>query len=357
MATFNHRPTITQFLVQEYRRVLAEKSSASVTGDFTSLMIDIVRACKTISMYVNKGPKLGVLGVADSANVQGEQQKALDVLSNEVFIQCNQWAGHVGGMVSEELDEFYAIPKIYPRGKYLLAFDPLDGSSNIEVNVSVGTIFSIFKAPPEGEEVTADSFLQAGHEMVAAGYCLYGPQTTLVLSTGRGVNAFTLDQDVGEFILSTENMRVPPTCGEYSINQSNRRHWDPPVLRYVEGVEAGKSGPRGKDYTMRWCGSMVADVHRILTRGGIFLYPLDAKLRREGKTGRLRYLYEVAPMAFLIEAAGGRAIDGFKRVLEHKPTHIHERTSCILGSKEEVDMVEKFHQEWQAELAAAKATA
>jgi fructose-1,6-bisphosphatase I len=337
------RRTLTQFILEEHRRL--EAKGVAVSGEFTALLTDIATACKVISMLVNKGPKLGVLGAASTQNVQGEEQKTLDVLSDTVFRKANEYGGWVAGMVSEELPDFYPIPAQYPKGKYLLCFDPLDGSSNIEVNVSVGTIFAIFEMPEGKTEVDNEVFLQEGNKIVGAGYCVYGPQTTLVFSTGNGVNGFCLDQDVGEFYLAYQNMRVPEDTKEYAINASNRRHWDAPILRYIEEVEAGTEGPRRKDFNMRWVGSMVADVHRILTRGGVFMYPDDAKLRKSGLKGRLRYLYEVAPMAYLMEQAGGAATTGHQRALDIVPEQLHERTPVILGSKNEVILVEKYFAE------------
>ena len=263
--------TITQFIIEEQRRI------QGATGDFTSLLNDIVTACKVISNAVNKGALIGVMGSAHSENVQGETQKKLDVITNEIFIQSNEWAGHLAGMASEEMDDVYAIPAQYPRGKYLLVFDPLDGSSNVDVNISVGTIFSILRCPDNVTSPSAQDFLQPGVKQVCAGYALYGSSTMLVLTSGHGVNGFTLDRDIGEFILTHPNMTIPADTREFAINASNQRFWETPVQRYVEECLAGKTGPRGKDFNMRWVASMVAEVHRILMRGGIFMYPKDTK--------------------------------------------------------------------------------
>lgn len=339
------RVTFTRFVVEEFTQ---KKMAEGATGEFMSLLTDIASACKFIAMLVNKGPKLGVLGAASTQNVQGEEQKTLDVLSNDVFINHNSWGGRCAGMVTEEIEEWVPIPKQYQKGKYLLCFDPLDGSSNVAVNISVGTIFSILKIPDhldkdQDEDLTPAMFLQPGTEQVGAGYCLYGPQTTLVLTTGNGVNGFVLDLDLGEFILSFPNMSVPHACAEYSINHANRRHWDPPVRRYIEELEQGKEGPRKKDFSMRYVGSMVADVHRILTRGGVFMYPADAKMRKANVLGRLRLLYETHPLSLVMEQAGGRAIRGVDEALKYTPVGIHERGPIMMGSKDEIDLLQKYH--------------
>jgi fructose-1,6-bisphosphatase I len=246
-------------------------------------------------------------------------------------------------MASEEMDAIHVVPNRYPKGEYLLLFDPLDGSSNIEVNVSIGTIFSVLKMPEGDRGVEEQDFLQPGRQQVAAGYCVYGPQTTLVLTVGDGVSMFTLDREQGSFVLSDDNVRIPEDTKEFAINMSNMRHWDAPVRRYIDECLAGKEGPRGKDFNMRWVASMVADVHRILTRGGIFMYPWDK--REPNKPGKLRLMYEANPMGWLIEQAGGAATNGHQRVLDVQPKQLHERVSVILGSKNEVDRVTAYHQE------------
>jgi fructose-1,6-bisphosphatase I len=332
--------TITQFIIEEQRRI------EGATGDFTSLLNDIVTACKVISNMVNKGELIGVLGSAGSENVQGETQKKLDILTNEVFLKSNEWAGHLAAMASEEMDDVYPIPEKYPRGKYLLTFDPLDGSSNTDVNVSVGTIFSILKCPGEcAARPGAEGFLQQGTEQVAAGYALYGPSTMMVLTTGNGVNGFTLDADIVEFILTHPDMTIPADTREFAINASNMRHWEAPVKRYVDECMAGVEGPRGEDFNMRWVASMVAEVHRILMRGGIFMYPLDEKMKAKGTEGKLRLMYEGNPMAMIVEQAGGAASTGRERILEVKPTGLHQRVPVVLGSKNEVERVVSYHQE------------
>jgi fructose-1,6-bisphosphatase I len=332
--------TLTQFIIEEQRRI------AGATGDFTGLLNDIVTACKVISNAVNKGALVGVLGSAGAENVQGETQKKLDVLSNDILIRTNEWAGHLAAMASEEMDEVYAIPARYPRGKYLLVFDPLDGSSNIDVNISVGTIFSILRCPAGVSVPTAQDFLQPGTKQVCAGYALYGPSTMLVLTTGHGVNGFTLDRDVGEFILTHPDMRITPDTREFAINASNERFWEAPVKRYVDECLAGTTGPRGSNFNMRWIASMVAEVHRILTRGGLFMYPKDTK--DPTKPGRLRLLYEANPMAFIVEQAGGAASTGRERLLEVRPESLHQRVPVILGSRNEVERLVAYHSEMAA---------
>jgi fructose-1,6-bisphosphatase I len=307
------------------------------------LLLEVVaRACKRISLAVNKGSLGDVMGSADSANVQGEIQKKLDIIANEVLIEANEWGGHLAAMASEEMEGIHVVPNRYPQGEYLLLFDPLDGSSNIDVNVSIGTIFSVLKKP-EGAGVSEQDFQQPGVQQVAAGYCVYGPQTTLVLTVGDGVAVFTLDREQGSFALTQENLEIPQDTKEFAINMSNQRHWDEPVKRYIDECLAGKDGPRGKDFNMRWVGSMVADVHRILTRGGVFLYPWDK--REPEKPGKLRLMYEANPMSWLVEQANGVATDGKRRIMDIEPTHLHARVSVFMGSKNEVDRITKYHSE------------
>jgi fructose-1,6-bisphosphatase I len=316
-----------------------------IDSDLRLLLETVARACKTISHAVGKGALGNVLGDANSTNVQGEAQKRLDLLSNEILFEASCWGGHLAGMASEEMDAPMGIPLAYPRGKYLLLFDPLDGSSNIDVNVSIGTIFSVLPSPSSGDGTEHDAgeaaFLQPGHRQVCAGYTVYGPQTLLVLTVGYGVQVFTLDRDTGSFLLTQANVQVPPETREFAINMSNMRHWDAPVRRYVDELLAGKAGPRGIDFNMRWVASMVADVHRTMSRGGVFMYPRDA--RNGYSSGRLRLMYEGNPMAFLIEQAGGAATDGNRRILEIEPKKLHERVAVFLGSKSEVERVTAYH--------------
>jgi fructose-1,6-bisphosphatase I len=301
----------------------------------------VARACKGISIAISKGGLAGVLGNAGSENIQGEVQKKLDVISNEILLDANEWGGHLAAMASEEMDHPYAIPNRYPKGEYLLLFDPLDGSSNIDVNVSVGTIFSVLRCP-EGVSVPTDEhFLQPGASQVCAGYAVYGPTTLLVLTLGDGVHCFTLDREVGSFVLTEQDLRIPEDTKEFSTNMSNMRHWEAPMRRYIDELLAGKSGPRGKDFNMRWVASMVADVHRILTRGGIFMYPRDA--REPGKPGKLRLLYEANPMAMIVEQAGGAATNGAQRILDLQPEALHQRVAVFLGSRHEVERVTAYH--------------
>ncbi len=336
------RKTLTQFLIEQQR------SEQAVPADVRLLIEVVARACKTIGHHVSKGALGGVLGSLDSENVQGEVQKKLDVLSNEILLEANEWGGNLAGMASEEMDSIHPIPNPYPRGGYLLLFDPLDGSSNIDVNVSIGTIFSVLRMPEDanGREATEADFLQAGSRQVAAGYAVYGPQTVLVLTLGNGVFGFTLDREMGSWVLTQENMQIPVDTKEFAINASNARHWAPPVKRYVDECLAGKTGPRGKDFNMRWIASMVADVHRIMTRGGIFMYPWDS--REPSKPGKLRLMYEANPMSMLVEQAGGAATNGKERILDVQPQGLHERVSVILGSKNEVERVTAYHQETPA---------
>jgi fructose-1,6-bisphosphatase I/sedoheptulose-1,7-bisphosphatase len=336
------RTTLTQFLIEERRRF------PDASGDFNALILDVALACKAIARTVAFGELGGVLGnhAADaggSVNVQGETQKKLDVLSNDVFIRLTEWGGHLAGMASEEMDLPYQIPGKYPRGKYLLVFDPLDGSSNIDVNVSVGSIFSVLRAPESGRDIAEADFFQPGAQQVAAGYALYGPTTMLILTVGNGVNGFTLDPNLGEFMLTHPQLKIPQDTQEFAINASNSRFWEPPVKRYVDECLAGKTGVRGKDFNMRWIASMVAEAHRILMRGGVFLYPRDSK--DAAKPGRLRLLYEANPVGFIMEQAGGRASTGSQPVLGVVPTSLHQRIGLVFGSKNEVERIERYHAE------------
>ena len=329
--------SLTRYLVEQQR------SKGHIPSELRLLLEVVARACKGISHAVNKGALGGVLGSAGSANVQGEVQKKLDIIANDVLIEANEWGGHLAAMASEEMDTIHAVPNRYPQGEYLLLFDPLDGSSNIDVNVSIGTIFSVLKKADASTTVRESDFLQAGTRQVAAGYCVYGPQTTLVLTVGDGVAMFTLDREQGSFVLTQEDVQIPEDTQEFAINMSNMRHWAAPVQRYVDECLQGKDGPRGKDFNMRWVASMVADVHRILTRGGIFLYPWDK--REPGKAGKLRLMYEANPMSWLVEQAGGASSSGSARILDIEPAQLHQRVSVILGSRHEVERAVRYHQE------------
>ena len=331
--------TLARYLVDEQR------NKGGINADLKSLVEVVARACQAIAIAVGKGSLGGVLGEAGSDNVQGEAQKKLDVLSNDILLDANEWGGHLAAMASEEMDLPHMIPNRYPQGEYLLLFDPLDGSSNIDVNVSIGTIFSVLRCPEGADlsspEVAEKAFLQPGTAQVAAGYAVYGPTTLLVLTLGNGVTVFTLDREQGEFVLTQENVQIPTDTKEFAINMSNQRFWEAPVKRYVDEMVAGKEGPLGKDYNMRWVASMVADVHRIMTRGGIFMYPMDSKMKDKG--GKLRLMYEANPMSFLVEQAGGAATTGRQRILDVPPEKIHQRVPVILGSKNEVDRVTAYH--------------
>lgn len=331
--------TLTRFLVEQQRE------QDALPGQLRLLIEIVARACKAISHSVNKGALGGMLGDLGSENVQGEVQKKLDVIANEILLEANEWGGHLAAMASEEMEAIYPTPNRFPRGEYLLLFDPIDGSSNIDVDISVGTIFSVLKAPAgaEGREITDKDFLQNGATQVAAGYAIYGPQTLLVLTVGTGVYEFALDRDMGSWRMTQGNITIPKGYAEFAINMSNYRHWAAPVRRYVDECLAGKEGARGKNFNMRWTASMVADVHRILKRGGIFMYPWDA--RKPDMPGKLRLMYEANPMSFLVEQAGGAAFDGRTRIMDVEATALHQRVGVVLGDADEVERVVAYHRE------------
>ncbi len=339
------RKTLTQYLIEEQR------VNGTIPSDLRLLLEVVARACKHISNAVSKGALGGVLGEAGTGNVQGEAQKKLDVIANDVLLEANEWGGHLAAMASEEMDTFVAIPSRYPQGEYLLLFDPLDGSSNIDINVSIGTIFSVLKVPADTAATANDApraiseadFLQAGKQQVAAGYAIYGPQTQLILTVGNGVYGFTLDRELGSWVLTQERMTIPADTQEFAVNMSNQRHWAAPAKQYVDECLAGKEGVRGKNFNMRWVAAMVADVHRILNRGGVFMYPWDA--REPQKAGKLRLMYEANPMSWLVEQAGGASSTGTQRMLDVQPTGLHQRVAVFLGSKNEVDRVVAYHAE------------
>jgi fructose-1,6-bisphosphatase I len=330
-----NRVSLSRYLVEQQRQ------HGHIPSQLRLLLEVVARACKRISHAVNKGALGDVLGSASSENVQGEVQKKLDIIANEVLIEANEWGGHLAAMASEEMDTIYLVPNRYPQGEYLLLFDPLDGSSNIDVNVSIGTIFSVLKKPEGSVGVSEGDFLQPGNQQVAAGYCIYGPQTTLVLTVGDGVAMFTLDRELGSFVLVEDKIQIPADTKEFAINMSNMRHWDGAVRGYIDDCLQGKEGPRGKDFNMRWIASMVADVHRIMTRGGVFMYPWDK--REPHKPGKLRLMYEANPMGWLVEQAGGAAINGRQRILDIQPTQLHERVSVMLGSRNEVATIQAYY--------------
>ena len=343
----SHRWTLARYLIEERRRF------PDASGELNALILDISLACKAIARVVAFGElseDLGAVAALPSGGdvcAQGEVQRPLDVLSNQIFTRMNEWNGHLAGMASEALLEPVQIPENYPRGKYLLVFDPLDGSSHIDVNVSVGSIFSILRAPQQviasGRDVVEADFLQPGAAQVAAGYAIYGPTTQLVLTVGNGVAGFTLNPNLGEFVLTHNPISVPPDTHDFSINSSNSRYWEPPVKRYVDECQAGRTGVRGKDFNMRWINSMVAEVHRILMRGGMFMDPRDTQ--DATRPGRLRLLYEANPIGLLMEQAGGRASTGRQAMLTIQPNSLHQRIGLVFGSKNEVERIERYHQE------------
>jgi fructose-1,6-bisphosphatase I len=331
------RVTLSQFMMEEQHR-------RGGSGTFTSLLTDIRTTCKMISHEVNRGAMAGNLGTAGTENIQGEEQKKLDVLANEIFLHMTAQSGNYAAMASEELEDVHIVHGA--AGRYLLLFDPLDGSSNIDINIAVGSIFSILRLPEGVSGDAPNAFLQPGVKQVAAGYAIYGSSTMLVLTTGHGVNGFTLDQNIGVFVLTHPNMRISEDAGEFAINASRSRFWEPPIKRYIDEALQGSEGPRGKDFNMRWIAAMVAEVHRILCRGGVFMYPVD--VRNAGQGGKLRLMYEANPMAFIIEQAGGAAITGRERILELQPEKLHQRVGVVLGSKNEVERIQRYHQEYDA---------
>ncbi|MDV2487893.1 class 1 fructose-bisphosphatase [Acinetobacter johnsonii] len=318
---------LSQFLQQQ---------TGNLTPELAQVISTIAATCQTIDQALQKGALAGVLGSAQHENVQGEEQKKLDVISNDYLIDALKIHPQVGGLASEELDEFTPAQE---NGKYLVLFDPLDGSSNIDINMCVGTIFSIL--PAKNAVTQAEDFMQAGNQQVAAGYVLYGPSTMLALTVGAGTVFFTFDPETQQFLLTSENIQVAVDTKEYAINSSNQRHWENPVKRYIEELLAGKTGPREKDFNMRWVACMVGDIHRILCRSGIFMYPYD--LKDPKKAGRLRLMYEANPMSMLIEQAGGASSTGRIRILDIEPTDLHQRVPVIIGSKNEVDLVTGYH--------------
>jgi fructose-1,6-bisphosphatase I / sedoheptulose-1,7-bisphosphatase len=332
------RTTLSKFLIQQLTGIPG-------ANDLGALLVDVAAAIKAISAMTAKGALGGYLGEQGTRNVQGEAQQKLDVLAHEVMVRSCEWGGLLAGMVSEELEEPYHVPSEYVRGRYLLLFDPLDGSSNTDVNVSVGTIFSVLRHE-HGERPAAADYLQAGQRQVASGYAIYGPATMMVITVGKGTHGFTLDREIGNFILTHPDLQIAADTAEFAINTSNARFWEPPVHRYVTECQAGKSGVRGRDFNMRWIASLVAEVHRILMRGGVFMYPKDTK--DTSRPGRLRLLYEANPISLLVEQAGGRASTGSCRLLEVQPAGLHQRIPLILGSRNEVERIERYHVEFES---------
>ncbi len=329
--------TLARFILEEQRR------APGATGEFSVLLQDVVTALKAISLAVGKGAMAGQHGEAGAVSIQGERQQKLEVLANDIVLRSCEWGGHLSAMSSEDMEGVFAIPEHLPHGKYLLVFDPLDGSTNIDVNFSVGTIFSVLRRPDGPGTASVSDFLQPGVRQVCAGYAIYGPSTMVVLTFGRGVHGFTLDREIGEFVLTHRDLRIPETTREFAINASNARFWEPPVKRYISECQAGRTGPREADFSMRWVVSLVAEVHRILIRGGLLIHPRDTK--EPSRAGRLRLLYEANPMAFIAEQAGGAATTGRGRILDVVPAGLHQRTPVILGSRSEVERLVRYHDE------------
>ncbi|MCX8752596.1 class 1 fructose-bisphosphatase [Snodgrassella sp. B3837] len=313
-----------------------QQQNYAVTPLLPEVITSISNACLLINREIRLGALDNILGSAHTGNIQGEEQKKLDVLSNRIMIDTLSSNPAIAGLASEEEDSFVSANS---DGQFLVLFDPLDGSSNIDVNISIGTIFSVL-AKPSGA-LTTESFLQCGRQQLASGYVLYGPQTILVLTLKHGIAMFTLNEQ-NQFQLTQENPQIPATTAEFAINMSNQRHWQPAMQKYIAELLAGKTGNRGKDYNMRWVASMVAEVHRILMRGGIFTYPQDN--RNPDKPGKLRLMYEANPMSLLIEQAQGAATDTKQNILDIQPYGLHQRVAVVLGSKEEVDYVTAMHQ-------------
>ena len=329
--------SINQFISEQ------QNKTDSNSDDLSGLIADIASACKKIAHLVNRSAITGIGGASSSENVQGEVQKKLDIITNDVMVEQLNRHGHLAAMISEEIEDIIQIPEHLPKGKYLIAFDPLDGSSNIDINISVGTIFSILRCTDASREVRSDDFLQAGTEQICAGFCVYGPTTMMILTTGNGVNGFTLDSEIDEFVLTHPDMTIPEDAAEFAVNISNQRFWESSVQRYIDECIQGVDGDREKNFNMRWVASMVSDVYRILIRGGVFLYPLDTK--SANSSGKLRLMYEANPMSFIVEQAGGLSTTGYQRIMDIKPTDLHQRVPVILGSKNEVERIIRYHQE------------
>lgn len=332
------KTTLSKFLIMHL-------SHGKPESDLAALLIDVAAAVKKISSMTSKGALGGYLAEIDSLNAHGERQKNLDVLANEAMLDACECGGQLAGMASDRLHQAQAIPNQFLSGKYLLVFDPLDSSSNTDVNVSMGTTFSVLKFNGEGTP-TAENYLQAGSAQVAAGYAIYGPATMLVISIGCGTHGFTLDREVGNFILTHPDIQIPRESTEFAIDSGNERFWEPPMQRYISECKAGKTGVRERDFNMRWIASMVADVHRILMHGGVFMYPKDTKI--PANPGRLRLLHEAAPMAMLVTQAAGLTSTGRERIVAVQPNDLHQRVPVILGSAAEVARIERYHADYDA---------
>ena len=331
------RRTLTRYTIE------SEHRHPGSSGDFSGLLNAVATAVKIISNQVGRGALAGALGGGGGQGGRGGARQGLGLISNEVMIGETEWAGHLAAMASGEMEDIYPVPAAQRRGKYLLVFDPLDGSGDLDANMPAGTIFSVLRSPDPGAGPRAGHFLQPGTAQVCAGFALYGPSTMLVLTTGDGVDGFTLDRDIGAFILTHPRLRIPEDCGEFAIHAADERFWEPPVRRYISECLAGRTGPRGRDFTMRWIASLVAETYRILTRGGVFLYPADSK--EPGQPGGLRLMYECNPVAFIVEQAGGGATTGRERVMGLQPASLHQRAPLILGSANEVGRIEDYHRD------------
>ena len=318
-------------------RFILEHQPESAKGEFTNLLYDIALAAKIIAHKTNRAGLVDILGRAGATNIQGEEQQKLDVYADEMIFRVCDHSGRLCVMASEERENIIPIPRQFEKGSYVLVYDPLDGSSNIDVNVSIGTIFGIYRALDWELRGRKEDVLQPGRDLVAAGYVLYGSSTMLVYTTGQGVHGFTLDPELGEFLLSHQNMRIPEPPVYYSINHAYFRRWSPAVQRYVRWLQGGEGGS-APVMSSRYIGSLVADFHRNLLRGGIFCYPAEEKKPR----GKIRLLYEAAPLAFLIEQAGGYASDGRGPILDIQPADLHQRTPLFIGNTSLVNMAEKF---------------
>jgi fructose-1,6-bisphosphatase I/sedoheptulose-1,7-bisphosphatase len=332
------RTNVNMFLLEEQRH------NPTLSGDFSMLFGDVVRSCKTIAHIISRGALAELPSSAAGQDTRGETQRTLDILSNQSFLKHCGWGGHLAALSSGKMDDIFPIPFDGRRSDYLLVFEPLDGASNIDVNLTVGSIFSILRGPGAYSEPSATDFLQPGSRQIAAGYAIYGPSTMLVLTVGTGTHGFTLDREIGEFLLTHPNLKIPAATHNFSINASNERFWEPPIRRYVDECLAGQTGVREKDFNMRWAAAMVADVHRILMRGGVFMYPCDTK--DLGEPGRLELIHKANPMAMIVEQAGGLASTGYQRIGDVLPTSLHGKVPVILGSSDEVERINRYHREY-----------
>jgi fructose-1,6-bisphosphatase len=332
----HRRMTFSKFIIEDQRR------RPNPDAELTGLLNDIQTACKFIASAVSRGTLEPPAGFTGFDEARPDEPKALHTIANEIMLRECEWGGKLGGMVSAQIEQPFSIPASYPRGRYLLSFDPLEGSANLDVNVTVGTVFSVLRAPDGVTDPKADDFLQPGTKQIAAGFALYGPTSIIVITLGAGVHGFTLDREIGAYTLTHPSMRIPEETCEFAIDPSNERFWEPPVRHYVEECIEGKAGLRGLDFTMRWAGLLVAEVHRILVRGGVLICPRDTKDAR--KEGTLRLLYEANPMAMIVEEAGGAASTGRERILDIPPKSLHQRVPAIFGSRHEVERLRRYHE-------------